>query len=194
MRICRSCHRGGGTWLRAVLVVGLLFFAFYLLQHPARTAELRMDAEVLRLAGFHGVALVSGTYVYLVPVHQPALLVELAPSCSSLASVLTLGSLAGILPRAYWHRGRALVAVVVAGSAVVLGNLVRIDSSIVAGLLLGRFALVLFHNTAGDVFGFAYTLGGFLLMLFLLLPRTSARQAEGGVGTAAAAMAQLGRA
>lgn len=194
MRICRPNYRGGGAWLRAVLMVGLLFVAFYLLQHPARTAELRMDAEALRLAGFHGVALVSGSYVYLVPAHQPALWVELAPSCSSLASVLTIGSLAGILPRTYWRRGRALVAFVVAGSAVVVGNLVRIDSSIVAGLLFGRAALVLFHNTAGDVFGFAYTLGGFLLLLFLLLPGTSGSQAEPDLRSVGGAMSQLSRA
>lgn len=71
--------------------------------------------------------------------------------------------------RGGWWRGR-LVAAAAASSAVFLGNQLRIDASAVSGLVAGRLTLVLFHNWVGSAFGFAYLLGGYVLMLWLLLP------------------------
>lgn len=58
-------------------------------------------------------------------------------------------------------------------AAVVGGNFLRICSSVVVGLYAGRPSLVLFHDWVGSVIGFAFTLGGFVLMLWILLPARS---------------------
>jgi exosortase/archaeosortase family protein len=68
---------------------------------------------------------------------------------------------------------------VLAGTAgvacIVAGNLVRIGSSVVIGLLAGRVSLVLFHDWVGSTFGFGYTIGGFLVVLAILLRRRRRR-------------------
>ena len=53
---------------------------------------------------------------------------------------------------------------------VFVGNVLRIAGSIGIGLLYGSRSLVLFHDWIGSLFAFGYTLGGFLLMVYLLLP------------------------
>jgi carbamoyl-phosphate synthase large subunit len=53
--------------------------------------------------------------------------------------------------------------------AIVAGNLIRIAGSVVVGLFSGRASLVLFHDWVGSVFGIAYTIGGFIVTLTLLL-------------------------
>jgi carbamoyl-phosphate synthase large subunit len=72
-----------------------------------------------------------------------------------------------MMPRATSRRFLAIGAAVV---AVVVGNFVRISSSVVVGLYAGRSSLVLFHDWVGSMIGFAFTLGGFILMLWILLP------------------------
>ncbi|HET9079843.1 MAG TPA: hypothetical protein VFO01_04930 [Trebonia sp.] len=47
----------------------------------------------------------------------------------------------------------------------------RIVGSVAVGLAAGPPSLVLFHNIAGSMFGFAYTLGGFIIVIAVLLPR-----------------------
>ena len=93
---------------------------------------------------------------------------EITASCSSLASMLAIGCLGLLTPRV--ARSRRAFALGVALAAVFLGNVVRITASMALGYVAGRQALVLFHDSIGSMFTFGYTLGGFILMLWLLLP------------------------
>ena len=99
-----------------------------------------------------------------------------ALSAETLASVLAISCLA-FLARTYPLR-RRVVAVSAAIASVVLGNVVRIAGSIGVGLISGRSSLVLFHDWVGSIFGLAYTLFGYLIMLYILLPPESARPAR----------------
>jgi hypothetical protein len=62
------------------------------------------------------------------------------------------------------------VATGAAVGTVVAGNILRISASLAVGLVAGRTSLVLFHDWVGSMFGFGYTLGGYVLLLYLLLP------------------------
>ena len=87
--------------------------------------------------------------------------------------------------------GRRIGALACALGCVLAGNVLRIAGSIAVGLVHGKASLVLFHDWVGSLFAFGYTLGGYLLMLFLLLPRDPAvvhreprgRCGPGGRGT-----------
>ena len=57
---------------------------------------------------------------------------------------------------------------------VAIGNVLRITASVGMGLVAGRASLVLFHDWVGSLFAFAYILGGYILMISLLLPRPAA--------------------
>ncbi len=158
------------VWLRVAFLVVTTPLLFAFLEERARTAELRMDVAALHLVDVHRVPTVLGTTALILPLHSTAFWVQLTPSCSSLASVLTLACLAAVLPRRLATGRRRLLAFLAAGLAIVVGNLLRIDLSIFAGVLFSRASLVLFHDWAGSIFGFAYTMGGFVLMLWVLLP------------------------
>ena len=158
------------VWFRILLAIALLLVAFDLLQQPARIIELHAYAGLLRLIGFRGIAAIKTSSVLITPAHHGAIWIGLLPSCSALAPVLTVGCLAAMLPHNPGNPGKAVLAYITAALAIVICNLLRIDLSILAGLLFGRSVIVLFHNSVGTVFGFAYTLGGFALMLYLLLP------------------------
>lgn len=159
------------VWLRVAFVVVATPLLFVLVQAPVRDEELRIDIGALRLVGIHGVPLVAGTAALLHPSGRLPFWVELSPACSSLASIVTLGCVAAVLPRHLASRRRRVAAFAAAALAVFVGNLLRIDLSICAGLVAGESMLVLFHDWAGSIFGFAYTMGGFILMLSILLPR-----------------------
>ena len=58
-----------------------------------------------------------------------------------------------------------------AAALVVACNVLRIAASIWVGLRWGSSDLVLFHNWVGTLFALAYTLIGFLFMLYLMLPK-----------------------
>ena len=91
----------------------------------------------------------------------------------ALAPISCLSFLARSYP---W--GRRLVAVSAAIGSVVIGNILRIAGSIAMGLVAGRSSLVLFHDWVGSIFGLAYTLFGYLIMLYILLPPEPARPAR----------------
>ena len=50
----------------------------------------------------------------------------------------------------------------------------ELGMSLWAGLRYGPDGLVLFHDWLGTMFGLLYTLAGFLLMLYLMLPSATA--------------------
>jgi exosortase/archaeosortase family protein len=158
------------VWLRVAFVVVTTPLLFVLLEGPARRFELVLDVGAMRLVGITGVPLEVGTSALLRPAHHAEFWVYLSPSCSSLASILTLGCLVLAVPRRVVAGRSRLVAFLAASAAIFLGNLLRIDLSIGAGLVAGRSVLVLFHDWAGSIFGFGYTMGGFIVMLWLLLP------------------------
>jgi len=126
----------------------------HLLGVPERTVQTRPNASIAVLPDDHG-----------------AFLAIVTPSCSSLASLLAIAFLAVHVPRGTPRRVRALVAALL---CVVAGNVLRIAGSVAAGLFSGTGALVLFHDWVGSLFAFGYTLGGYLLMLAVLLPRDRA--------------------
>jgi exosortase/archaeosortase family protein len=69
---------------------------------------------------------------------------------------------------------RRTVAFVCAAVVVVFCNVLRVAGSLWIGLHVGARGLVLFHDWIGTLFGIAYTMLGFFLMLFLLLPKATA--------------------
>jgi hypothetical protein len=49
----------------------------------------------------------------------------------------------------------------------------RVAGSVWIGLEVGAGGLVLFHDWIGTLFGIGYTMLGFFLMLFLMLPKAT---------------------
>jgi len=163
--------------LGVVLGVGVLF---YLGQSPFRRFEVVFDAGLLHLMGFTGVGVTAGHDILLNPARHASFWVNLAPPCSSLPAVLSLVGLATIIsPRVRRENGvsfpRFARSVAVAAAVMFLGNVIRIDSSILMGLVAGQVVLVLFHDWVGSVFGFASLLAGWILLIWMLLPNRSGR-------------------
>jgi len=89
--------------------------------------------------------------------------------------VLCLGS--SIRPRGQGPAGAVRtkhVALAAAATVIFAGNIVRIAASVAIGAVAGRGSLVLFHDWVGSAFALAYTIGGYVLMLWLLLPADAA--------------------
>jgi len=160
--------RAAAVLIRTALMFAAIFATFAVLQAPARHAEARVAVSLLHSLGFERIGLVNSTTMYVVPAGKPSFLAVLTPACSSLAAVLAMGGLTLLAPMCAGPR--RLVATGAAVAAVVAGNILRIAGSLAVGLVAGRSSLVLFHDSVGNIFSFAYTLGGFLLLLFLLLP------------------------
>ena len=156
---------------------------FPLLQGATRHFEATSAAALVRLAGGR-VHVVASTAIEVVPRGHLPFLAEVTPSCSSIGSLLALVCLGGLLRRG--SKGlRALGAALV---TVLFGNIVRIAASLEAGVLSGKASLVLFHDWVGSAFGLAYTLGGYLMLLHLVLPaRPSAPGGAAAVPGAASA-------
>jgi exosortase/archaeosortase family protein len=155
---------------RLLIIMG----CFLALMEPVRVAEASAAAGLLRLLGMD-VTVQLGTSIQVFPPGHAPFRAVVTPSCSSLSGLLALGFVAGFLPRR--PGGRRLRAVFVAMAAVLTGNVLRIAGSLTVGLVAGRASLVLFHDWVGSVFTFVYTLGGYLLMLYLLLPARAKRPA-----------------
>jgi exosortase/archaeosortase family protein len=149
---------------RLLVTVG----TFVALIQPVRRAEAAAAAGLLHLLGAEGVTVQLGTSIQVFPPEHAAFRASVTPSCSCLAALLAIGYVAGFLPRG--PRKRRFSVVLVALVAVAAGNVLRIAASLGVGLVAGRVSLILLHDWVGSVFTFAYTLGGYLLMLYLLLP------------------------
>jgi len=161
---------------RMAAVVAVAGGGFLLLQHPARRLEAQVSTALLEACGAHGVSVVagSGSAIRVVPDGHAPFRAIVTPSCSSLASALAIGALATLAPvRRRRDRARRLVATGAAVGTVVAGNVLRIAASLAVGLVAGRTSLILFHDWVGSMFGFAYTLGGYVLLLYLLLPKSA---------------------
>lgn len=111
----------------------------------------------------------SATSIGVVPVSGKPFQAVVTPTCSSLSSVLAIIGLGSLCPRSR----RRTAAVFAAAATVAAGNIVRIAASVAVGVAAGRGSLILFHDWVGSVFAFAYTLGGYILLLSILLSRSS---------------------
>jgi exosortase/archaeosortase family protein len=111
----------------------------------------------------------STTSIGVVPVTGRPFQAVVTPTCSSLSSVLAIVGLGSLCPRSR----RRTAAVFAAAATVAAGNVVRIAASVAVGIAAGRGSLILFHDWVGSVFAFAYTLGGYILMLSVLLSRST---------------------
>jgi exosortase/archaeosortase family protein len=171
--------RALGAFIRPVAVVVLVMVTFVLGNALFRQWEATAATALLHLFDLvpeHRLQVIPGTSsIAVFPTAVGPFVAVLLPSCSSLASLLAIGFLAGFVPRG--RPGRRITALGCALVCVLVGNVLRIAASIGVGLIYGTPSLVLFHDLAGSMFAFAYTLGGYLLMLFLLLPAGTASAA-----------------
>jgi exosortase/archaeosortase family protein len=160
---------GEARWvfLRIGLMVLTVLVGFVLLQEPFRRAETELAAAILNLFAADKVEVVLDYSIQVFPADHDAFRAEITPSCSSLASMLVLACLGMLSPRL----PRRNFAIAAALAAVAAGNIVRIAASVGVGLLAGRSSLVLFHDWVGSAFTFLYIVGGYILMVYLLLPR-----------------------
>jgi exosortase/archaeosortase family protein len=166
-------HRGGVVVrITAVIVVNVV--AFELLQRPFRQFEAWSSNAIVRLvAGPEHSFLASTTSVGIIPRHGTPFTAIVTPSCSALAAVLALACLSTTTTKLSLRR--RVAATLLAISVISLGNILRIASSIGAGVIAGRSTLVLFHDWVGGLLTFVYTMGGYILMLYVLLPSGGSR-------------------
>jgi exosortase/archaeosortase family protein len=158
------------VFLKVLLVVGGSILGFALCQGAYRTLEAQLSIRVVRFfQGHQSASLGSIPHSIAVrPDHGSGFLAIITPSCSATASILAIGCLASLSPR--FGRLRRLIATLAAIAAVALGNVARISLSVIVGVHRGISSLVLFHDWVGGVMTFVYTLGGYVLMLAILLP------------------------
>ena len=152
-----------------VMCVAVAIVGFELLNGPIRHVEI---SSVLLVAHHGGppVSAVGGYAIQVLPNAGLPFRAQVTPFCSS---VIALLAMAGIgLFVLHGPVARRLVAVSVAIAFVFACNVARIAASLVVGAHMGDRALVLFHDWVGTLFGLAYTIVGFLLMLYGLLPRS----------------------
>lgn len=161
-----------------IVVIVLVLVAFGFLNAPFRQAEATAAVELLHLLGASPdrVEIRPDASVAVRTEGLGAFLAIVTPSCSSLASLLAVAALSLFTPRV--PPTRLVRAIGCALLCVVVGNVVRIAASLGIGLVAGTGSLVLFHDWVGSLFAFAYTLGGYLLMLRILLPAQSRGASE----------------
>ena len=135
-------------------------------QFEAAAATLLL--HLARLTPAHRVLLLPNSSIAVFPEAVGPFVAVITPSCSALSALLAVAFLAWFVPRG--RTGRRIGALACALACVLVGNVLRIAGSIGVGLVHGKPSLVLFHDWVGSLFAFGYTLGGYLLMLFLLLP------------------------
>jgi exosortase/archaeosortase family protein len=153
------------------LGIALAFVGFATLNGPVRDLEMTAVLALMGPAGNRSSAVDGHIFQVLPPAHG-AFRAELTPYCSSLISLLALVVIAIFVLRGSLRR--RLFSLGAAMAVVLCCNVLRVTGSLWMGYEYGDRALVLFHDWAGTLFALAYTMGGFFLMLFLLLPSASA--------------------
>lgn len=145
---------------------------FHLLNGPARRLESLLVMATLRPVGSRA-SMVNENFFQLLPPGQVAFRAELTPYCSSLIPILALATIGLFILHGTWRR--RLLSVGAAAALVLVCNVLRISGSLWMGYEFGGTALVLFHDWMGTLFALAYTMAGFFLMLYLLLPSATAQ-------------------
>jgi exosortase/archaeosortase family protein len=156
--------------LAMALVVAVGGFA--LLNGPARQLEAVLVMAALRPAGSRA-SVVDQTYFQLLPPGQAAFRAQLTPYCSSIVPILALATIGFFI--LHGSVLRRVFSVGAAAALVLLCNVARISGSLWMGYEFGGNALVLFHDWLGTFFALVYTMAGFFLMLYLLLPTATAQ-------------------
>jgi exosortase/archaeosortase family protein len=154
--------------LRLVGVIAVVCLGMVLFQDLARHLEAGLAVATLQLFGSDRVRLLADSSVLVVPGSGSVFRVVVTPSCSALSAVLAIGALGVLTPKSHWLRRVGATSLAV--TAVIVGNWLRITSSLAAGVWTGSGSLVLFHDSIGTACTFASILGGYVLMLYLLLP------------------------
>jgi len=160
------------------LMLAAMGLLFAVLHGPFRQFEAHAAVFVLHALGVHGVFDASAARIGVVPAGGAAFQAVVTTSCSSLSAILAvlcLGS--SIRPHGQAPAGAARtrrVALAAAAMVIFAGNVVRIATAVAIGTVAGRASLVLFHDWVGSAFALAYTIGGYVLMLWLLLPADAA--------------------
>jgi exosortase/archaeosortase family protein len=154
------------------LGVALAFAGFYALTGAVRDLEVMAVLALMAPLDERASAVNGHVFQVLPPAHD-AFRAELTPYCSSLIALLALAAIAIFVLHGPWPR--RLFALSAAITVVIVCNVLRVTGSLWMGYRFGDRALVLFHDWAGTLFALAYTMGGFFLMLFLLLPSAKAQ-------------------
>jgi exosortase/archaeosortase family protein len=158
--------------IRVVMVLVAATAGFAFLQGPTRHLEALATGWTLHLVAGGRAPLAIGAAIIVLPAHGQAFSALVTPACSVLASVLALVCLASLAASSRSRsRRRELAALGAAVATVSAGNIIRMAAVLWVGSVGGRGALVLFHDWVGAVFTFGYTLFGYILMLYLVLPR-----------------------
>ncbi|HEY0812432.1 MAG TPA: exosortase/archaeosortase family protein [Pseudonocardia sp.] len=168
--------------VKPIAVIAVVLTVFELANDPFRQLEADAAAAVLHAVGVSQSAVQGRSHASLAvfPAGGSPFLAIVTPACSALSSLLAVAFLALFVPARY--RRRLLPAVACALAVVAVGNVARIAGSVAVGLHAGVGSLVLFHDWVGSLFAFTYTLGGYLLMLFILLPARARPDAARPVG------------
>lgn len=158
------------SWVMFRIGLTLVFVlgAFAALQGPVRRLEASVAASITEwLTG--GNLPVFGVDILVFPQNDSFFIAVLTPSCSSLAAVLAMSTLGWLAPDR--RRPRRLGALLLASGVIIVGNMVRLVGSLAVGVWFGRIGLIAFHDVVGGTLTFVYILGGYLLMLWALLPK-----------------------
>jgi carbamoyl-phosphate synthase large subunit len=158
--------RRSAVFMRVAAIIIVAAGGFVVFQNGARHLEAEGAAGLFRLAGDERIRVAGPSSIEVLPSAHAPFRAVVTPSCSSIGSLVALVCLGALVPGGR----RRNFAVAVAVCTVAGGNIIRIGASLGIGLIAGRQSLILFHDWVGSIFGFAYTLGGYLLLLHLLLP------------------------
>ncbi len=164
-------RRRATVFTSLALSVFVAMVGFYVLSGPARRVETALVMLLLRPMG-NRASVVNEDFFQLLPPGHEAFRAQLTPYCSSLIPVLALVCIGFFILHGTWQR--RIISVAAATALVLVCNVLRITGSLWAGYEWGGTALLLFHDWIGTFFALAYTMAGFFLMLFLLLPSATA--------------------
>jgi carbamoyl-phosphate synthase large subunit len=165
-------RRWAPSLLPPLIVRVSLRFAGVLAIYLAAQAQVRYLEAVVSVALLKAMNLsqahaVAPDSIEAFPPGHTGFVVNVTPSCSSLAPILSVGLLATLLPTK--SRSRLCRAILLGVAVIAIGNILRIVLSVMVGYVSSSAALILFHDWVGSVFSFLYTLFGFVLLLGSLL-------------------------
>ena len=166
--------------VRAAVMVTLIVLGFALLHEQSQHLEAKAAAGLTDLVTWSHRVVGRQTSLEINPYTATPFRAVLTPSCSALASMLTVVALSFITVHYPWRR--RLLGTAAAVFAIAVGNVVRISASVGAGMVAGRASTILFHDWVGGALTFVYTLLGFALMLFIVLPDRGAERMDALVG------------
>lgn len=153
--------------LRIGVVLSITIGATFAFGAAFRAFETRIAVALLHTLRAKQLSIIGTDSVQVFPTNHSPFRAVVTPSCSALASLVAIACLGSLTP----STGRRWIALSTALVTVAAGNVIRIAASIAFGLFAGRRSLVLFHDWVGNLLTFVYTLGGFVLMIFLMLPK-----------------------